>query len=206
MEKDMRDTINSVVRIHVMRTYGDATCVGTIKVLADVLRKGWGLELTPHIVSLRVIPAQALAILENKQLQDSEKIALTNDLPDDEKQHAIESSGNDSTFHMIGRSGTENKFFLWDPSIDQINHHLRSCKFDPICLPLSERIPNANGPEDIVFRVNGCLLVYREQSHLNEQVFLCDAWNMDYSDITGDVLCEIKDIVASGSANGSVVR
>ena len=62
MEQSVRGSISRVVRDIVKNTYGEPTCIVTIKVLALVLKKGWGIKLTPHIVSLNIVPPKALSI------------------------------------------------------------------------------------------------------------------------------------------------
>lgn len=192
MDKLVRDRVGRVVRSLVKKAYGVPTCVGSVKVLAAVLKEGWDIDLSLHIVSLKITPSRVNEILSKTELTDDEKIATIQKLPDGEKPKAMESDDGHFKFHVVGMSGSESLKILWDPSIDQINSVFDTCKFDPLSVPLSERLPNNS--ENMVFIVNGCTLDYRlqKEKELEKIVHASDVWSKDYSDITKAALFELK--------------
>jgi len=154
------------------------------------------MDLSLHVVSLKIIPSRVLDILSKAELTDDEKMALFQKLPDGEKPKTIESGDGQLKFHVVGMSGSKSLSILWDPSIDQINSVFDTCKFNPLSVPLSERLPNDSG--NMVFMVKGCTLDYREQKELEKVVHACDAWSMNYSDIIKDALFELKPSKGAG--------
>lgn len=197
MDQLVRDRVGRVVRSLVKKAYGAPTCIGSVKVLAAVLKEGWGIDLSLHMVSLKIIPSRVLEILSKTELTLDEQRAAIQKLPDGEKPKAIVSGDGQLKFHVVGISGSESLSILWDPSIDQVNSVFDTCKFDPLSVPMSERLPN--DPENIVFIVNGCTLGYRVHVELEKVVHACDAWSMDYSAITKAALFELKDLAMTNS-------
>jgi hypothetical protein len=193
MEQSVRDAISRIVRGIVKDAYGELTCAGTVKVLAEVLKKGWGIQLSPHVVSLRIVPPRVLAIMEKVDLTSEQKLELIQQLPGGEKPKAIESGKYDTKFHMVGLSGSGSSCVLWDPSIDQVNRNFDSCKLEPVSLQMSDS--RTDDDENIVFSVQGCQLIYREQKDLEETVFASEAWLTDYSNLYAKALEEVQKVV-----------
>ena len=179
MEQNLRDSISRIVREIVVEAYGGLTCAATVKVLSEVLSKGWGIDLSPHIVSLKILTPKVIEILENSELSNEQKLKLIEQLPSGEKPKRLESGDDGMKFHMVGLSGSENEFVLWDPSIDQVNIYFDSCRLEPLSLPMSTSKTDADG--NIIFVHQGCQLIYKEQEILEKFVFKSDVWLTDYS-------------------------
>ncbi len=179
MEQTLRDDICRIIRGVVVEAYGEPTCAATVKVLSEVLRAGWGIDLSPHVVSLKIVPPKAIDIMERTELTDEQKLALLEQLPPGESAKALESTENEMKFHLVGLSGTGNEYIFWDPSIDQVNKELDSCRFSPMSLSMSSSKSDATG--NIIFTHQGCHLIYREQKELEEAVFSSEVWLTDYS-------------------------
>ncbi len=179
MEQTLRDGICRIVRDVVVEAYGEPTCAATVKVLSEVLHAVWGIELSPHVVSLKILPPKVIEIIERTDLTEGQKLALIEQLPSGESAKALESTENEMKFHLAGLSGTGNEYIFWDPSIDQVNKELDSCRFNPMSLSMSSSQSDEN--DNIVFTHQGCHLIYREQKELEEAVFSSEVWLTDYS-------------------------
>lgn len=193
MKQNVRDAISRIVRGIVKDAYGEFTCACTVKVLAEVLKKGWDIPLTPCVVSLKIVPPSVLAITKNADLTTEQRLKLIQQLPNGEKPIVIESGEYGTKFHMVGLSGPRGSLVLWDPSIDQVNSNLDSCKLEPVSLQMSDS--RTGNDENIEFIAQGCLLSYREQKDLEETVFRSEAWLTDYSDLYVKAIEEVKKVV-----------
>lgn len=181
MEQTLRDEICRIVRSVVVEAYGEPTCAATVKVLSEVLRACWGIDLSAHVVSLKIVPPKVIEIMESTELTEKQKLALIEQLPPGESAKALESTEDEMKFHLVGLSGTGKEYIFWDPSIDQINKELDSCHFNPMTLSMSSSKSDATG--NIVFKHQGCHLIYREQKELEGAVFSSEVWLTDYSEL-----------------------
>lgn len=189
MDGSTKNTINRTVRCQIRREFGrDDTCVVSVRVLSEVLKRGWGVDITPHVVHLKVFPPRVLEILENRNLSP-EVIQQISKLPKGEGIVGIISTEKEQKIHVIGTSIHDNEMFLWDPSIDQVNQHLASCELEPICVSFKQlkQFNDGNGKWDYVER-DGCWIMYSKEEQREENVFNSSAWVADYSHLVERVL------------------
>jgi hypothetical protein len=197
MEQQVKERIAQIVRRIVADSYGLKTCVATIKVLQKVLELGWGVEMSPHVVSLKVVPRESVEIMNDEALSLEEKQCRASMLPAGTGPITIESTHNEIKFHVVGLTQLDGDAFIWDPSIDQVNQELYSCHFGPLVLAMSHSRIDSDG--NINFDIDGCLVAYKEVKELEEKVYALDIWRDDYSDLVTDVMRECSNHGLQGS-------
>lgn len=154
------------------------TCIGCIKVLSQVLKETWDIELTPHIVDLKVLPPEVLSIFNSQDLNLNDQLI---NLPPGKRQIRIESCESFDG-HLVGTCSIGNRHFFWDPSIDQVNRQLTSGRLKPFCVETDVQ----NGG-NLTIEVFGCLLKYDTRSEFDAEVYGSTAWNDDYTKLVRSI-------------------
>ncbi len=187
MEQQVKQRIAHIVRQAVVEEYGLKTCVATIKVLQKVLML-WGVDLSPHVVSLKVVPRESIELLSDATLSLEEKRRRGSLLPQGMRPVEILSTQEEMKFHVVGRTQIDGEHTLWDPSIDQVNDEVCSCHFGPLVFPISNGTTDSDG--NINFLVDGCIVAYKEAQELEEKVYSLDVWRDSYSDLVSAIMKE----------------
>ena len=99
-----RTRLAEVVRRHVEARYGNSTCIGCVRVLANVLTRNWSIKLSPCVVDLLVVSPEALQIWNQFELSEEQRAAQIEKLPTGQRSVAMRSSKNRFNGHMIGVS------------------------------------------------------------------------------------------------------
>lgn len=172
-------TIAEVVRGTILETHREDSCIASVRVLGEVLRLGFGINLTPRAVTATVYNPYVSAKIDAGEITTTEELIAAVQTPQGWSVgigYGAQAATNPNKWagHLVGISKHPEGIVLWDPSLDQATRFHKNMTLKP----LVELVPTDPYEGDqLVLRMNECAVIYAPKPETEHIVELSPDWN-----------------------------
>jgi WD40 repeat protein len=206
MDIKLAHLIISTVREAVLTTHRVDSCVASTRLLRDVLKLGFDIELEPRAVTTLVYNPYITERINSGELSHPDR--LIEAMWDRESGgwsvgigFGAEAAVDDTKWagHLVGVSKhADGRLLLWDPSLDQAARPTRNMHLKPLVRSISR---DPYGTEPVVVMEAECAVIYRSNQEQEHIVQLSPDWT-DSSRFTTNLAYALRRLAEQGAPVG----